>query len=161
MMKRVIMMLLLLFWLAPTSWAQSTFPTTPMVDPTCLKSPEVCQKRAAKKEEILQRCAADPDWCQQWRAQRMEQREERKLLQKRCKANPDKCKELRQQFREKKALERKQARKALKQAQQQWCTDNPVICEQWVAENKELDRKCQEMRRELEQKYPTRPSSKD
>jgi len=160
MMKRV-MMMLILFGLAPISWAQSTFPTTPMADPMCLKSPEVCQQRAAKKEQILQRCAADPTWCQQWRAKRMKQSEERKALQRQCKANPDKCKELRQQFREKKAQERKRARKALKQAQEQWCTNNPVICQQWKAEKKELDRKCQEMRRQLEQKYPSRPSRQD
>ncbi len=160
--KTVVLLLLGLFLFAPASWAE-----TPTIDPFCLDSPEKCQKRAAKKEALRQRCAADPDWCKQWRANQMRIREERRALRRQCKANPDKCGEFRRQFKEKQAQrrkreqqKRKEARKKLRKAQKQWCTNNPTPCEQWKTEKREVDKKYQEQLRQLDKKY-SRPHRQD
>jgi hypothetical protein len=140
---------------------------TPRIDPDCIDSLEVCQKRAAEKEAIRQQCAADPVWCEKRRKSLRQQqtekealREERRVLRKQCKANPDQCEELTRQFREKQKQRRKEARQKLKKAQEQWCTDNPSNCERWKEDKKALNKQCQKMRRQLDKKYPGRPQSK-
>jgi hypothetical protein len=167
----VVILLLPLFWFAPASWAEQAEYSAATTDPFCFDSAEECQVRAAKdvtkaakKEAIRQRCAADPAWCENWRADRIKQREEQKALKEQCKANPNQCKELRRQFKQKKAQEQKEARKkqkeaqlALRKAQKQWCVDNPIACEQWKVDKMETQRKCQELRRQLEEKHPERP----
>lgn len=137
---------------------------TPMVDPDCIDSLEVCQERAAKKEAIRQHCAADPVWCEERRERLKQQQKEkenlrnqRRALRKQCKANPDQCKELKRQFKEKQKKRRKKAQQKLKDAQKQWCTDNPNDCERWKEDKKALSKQCQKMRRQLDKKYPGRP----
>jgi hypothetical protein len=145
---------------------------TPMVDPDCIDSLEVCQERAAEKEAIRQRCATDPVWCEERRSglkqlqrEKDDLRKQRRALRKQCKANPDQCAELKQQFREKqkqskRQQRRREARQKLKEAQKQWCTENPSDCERWKEEKKVLSKQYQEMRRQLDKKYPGKPQSK-
>ncbi len=142
-----------------------------MVDPDCIDSLEVCQERAAEKEAIRQQCATDPVWCEKRRKSLRQQqrekedlREQRKALRKQCKANPDQCKELKRQFKEKQKQSKRQqrkrkARQKLKEAQEQWCTNNSSDCERWKEEKKALSKKIQEMRRQLDKKYPGKPQS--
>jgi len=139
---------------------------TPTVDPDCIDSLQVCQERAAKKEAVRQHCAADPVWCEKRRESLKQQlkekkalREERKALRKQCKANPDQCKELKRQFKEKQKQRKGESRKKLKEAQKQWCTDNPSDCERWKEEKKVLSKQYREMRRQLDKKYPGKPQS--
>jgi len=152
------LLLLILFGLIPSTFAQSSNSSKePMIDPNCLNSLEVCQKQAAKREALRQRCAEDPVWCEERRARLKQEREERQALKKQCQANPAQCKELKRQYREKKKEERRKAKQPLKEAQAQWCADNPSDCERWKADKKTLGKECRKMRRQLEEKYPSRP----
>ncbi|MDM8557800.1 hypothetical protein [Candidatus Parabeggiatoa sp. HSG14] len=172
MTRMVVVLLLPLFWFTSVSWAEEQFDSSAAtIDPFCFDSAEECQIReakkatkAAKEDAIRQRCVDDPAWCENWRAERMKQREEQKALKEQCKANPKQCKELRRQFKQKKKQEQKEARQkqketrlALRKAQKKWCTDNPIACEQWKVDKMEAQKKCQELHRQLEEKYPERP----
>jgi septal ring factor EnvC (AmiA/AmiB activator) len=164
-------LLLTVFGFISANSVQAESSNTPMIDPDCIGSLEVCQERAAEKEAIRQQCAADPVWCEKRRKSLRQQqrekedlREQRKALRKQCKANPDQCKELKRQFKEKQKQSKRQqrkreARQKLKEAQKQWCTNNPSDCERWKEEKKVLSKQIQEMRRQLEKKYPGKPQS--
>ena len=53
------LLLLILFGLVPSTFAQSSHSAKePMIDPNCIDSLEVCQERAAKREALRQRCAS-------------------------------------------------------------------------------------------------------
>jgi DNA anti-recombination protein RmuC len=164
---KIVMLSLVLGWFASTSLAQTDSP--PMVDPFCLDDdPAICEKRAAKKKantrEIRQRCAEDPEWCQEWRTNRQRLHAERRALKKQCKENPEQCDELTRQLKEKQAQRRqekreqkKEAKQKLKEARVLWCTENPKICKQWKAEKKALQEKCREKHLQLLEKYPDVP----
>ena len=96
-MKKTLIFLMLAGFI-PASFAQS------QVDPFCLDDPAVCEQKAAKKaekrEKIRQRCAEDPQWCQEWRRERQRQHAERRALRKQCKENPNQCDELKLCIRE-------------------------------------------------------------
>jgi chromosome segregation ATPase len=156
-MKKTVIFLMLAGFI-PASFAQS------QVDPFCLDDPAVCEQKAAKKaekrEKIRERCAADPQWCQEWRSERQRLHAERRALRKQCKENPSQCGELRRQFKERQAKrqetkreQRKRERQMLKKGQQQWCTNNPTACEQWKAEKRALQEKCRESQEQLLKKY--------
>ena len=162
----VIPLFLILLGSAPLSWAeevaepptkQSSTLTPPMTDPNCVDSQEVCQQRAEKREALRQRCANDPEWCKEYRAEKRQRREEVQALKKQCQAHPEQCAEIKQQFKQQQKERRQTERQKLKDAQMQWCLDNQAACEQWKIDFKQIQQKCQELRRQLEEKYPTRP----
>ncbi len=164
MTKITVISLLTLLILAPLSWSQQTDSaeqsatlTQPILDPNCLDSFEVCQQRAAKREALRQRCAADPEWCKAYRDKKRQLREERKALKKQCQANPEQCQELKQQFQQRQAQRKKEESQQLKNAQMQWCLNNPTACEQWKMDSKQVQQKCQELKNQLREKYPNRP----
>lgn len=165
MIKITVIPLLILLGSAPLlSWAQLAEPPTqsstltpPMIDPDCVASTEVCQQRAEKRQALLQRCAADPEWCKEYRAKKRQTHEEAQALKKQCQEHPEQCAELKQQFNQRQAQQRKTEHQKLENAQMQWCLDNQAACEQWKIDFKQMQQKYQELRRQLEEKYPTRP----
>jgi DNA repair exonuclease SbcCD ATPase subunit len=128
-----------------------------MIDPDCVASTEVCLQRAEKRETLMRHCAADPEWCKDYRAKKQQAYEEAQALNKQCRDHPEQCAELRQQFNQKQAQQRKAERQKLDNAQMQWCLDNQAACEQWKIDLKQIQQKCQELQHQLEEKYPTRP----
>ncbi len=159
-----IAMLLLLASLVPASFAQSASSTIPPIDPNCLDSQEVCQKRAIKREELRQHCIADPLWCEERRAKKKLERDEKRALRQQCKVNPEQCETLKEQFRQRKAQanrERRQKRREqqqkLKKNQTQWCTNNSSDCNRWKADLKVLQKECKKKRTQLQDQYPDRP----
>jgi len=127
-------------------------------DPTCLAKPEVCQRQAEKREEMRQRCQEDPEWCKQWRAERMRLQAEKRQIKEKCKEQPDKCEEIKKQYREERAKKRQDANKKRKEAQKQWCEQNRNECRRWKADKKKLHEEYLEKLRQLaKEKYPTRP----
>lgn len=163
MIKITVIPLLILLGSTPLSWAeepstnQSPTLTPPMIDPNCVDSVEVCQLRAEKREALRQRCANDPEWCKEYRAKKRQRREEARALKKQCQANPEQCAEIKQQFKQKRAEQRQSERQQLKNAQMQWCLDNPAVCKQWEIDFKQTQQQCQKLRHQLAKKYPTRP----
>ena len=166
MIKITVMPLLILLGSAsPFSLAQPTNEsptpsptlTPPMIDPDCVASTEVCQQRAEKRQALLQHCAADPEWCKEYRAKKRQAHEEAQALKKQCQAQPEQCAELKQQFKQRQAQQRKAERQKLDNAQMQWCLDNQAACEKWKIDFKQMQQQCQKLRRQLEEKYPTRP----
>jgi hypothetical protein len=159
--KTAVMLLLGLFVVAPASWAnnQSANSKPLIIDLDCLDGPKVCRERAAKKEALRQQCTNYPEWCQQWHTNQVETREERRALREACKINPNpnECQRLKGQFKGKKGQRRKAVRQKLKEAQQQWCEDNPTLCKQWKADRKKVQQQCNELRRQLAEKYSSRP----
>ena len=159
--KTAVMLLLSLLVVAPASWAynQSANSKPLIVDLDCLDGPKICRERAAKKKALEQQCAAYPDWCQQWYTKQQGAREENRALKEACKTNlnANRCAQLKWEFKGKKAQRRKAERQKLKQAQQQWCDNNPAACEQWKAERKKIQQQCQQLHRQLAEKYPSRP----
>lgn len=164
--KIAVMLLLTSFCVAP--FAQPVTSTTPMVDPDCIDSPDVCQertkKRAERREALRQRCIKDPVWCEERRARSRQQREEKRALRQQCRANPEQCEALKQQFKHKQAQarkeqrqKRKEKRQKLKKAQKQWCVDNPQDCKHWKADMRALRKKYKEMLSQLQDQYPSRP----
>lgn len=131
-----------------------------LIDPNCTASPEACRTQAIQRQERIERCTKDPQWCEQYKADVKKKREinqtlckenpafceARQNLAQQCKQEPAKCSELRQAF-----------KKSQEEAQQQWCTKNPERCAAWQQDQKELQEKCQEMRQQLLDKYSDRP----
>jgi len=138
------------------------------IDPNCLESREVCEKKALEREARVKRCQENPQSCEQERLERMQQQEKRKkfcqenpavckkqheervALETQCKAQPEQCAELKKQFNRKKNEERTLAF-------EQWCTNNAKSCEKWKAESKKIQEQCAEMRKQLKQKFPDMP----
>ncbi|OQW93609.1 MAG: hypothetical protein BWK79_10205 [Beggiatoa sp. IS2] len=166
---KTLLLVTLMGWMV-SAWAGD--PATSIgavpIDPNCLESREVCEKRALEQQARIRRCAEKPQLCEQQRNEKREkreqrqkfcaenpevckqQREEREALEAQCKAQPEQCAELKKQFHRKKAEEKKQAF-------DQWCTHSPQACEQWKAESEKIREQCAEMQRQLRQKFPDMP----
>jgi len=158
-----IAMMLLLTSFVPASFAQSAN-LAPIIDPNCFDSPEVCQERAQRREELRQRCIADPVWCEERRTRLKREHDEKRELRQQCKATPEQCKTLTKQFRQRKAKRerekrqrRREQRQKLKKAQQRWCEDNPSDCKRWKADFRALQKAYKEKHNQLQDQYPNRP----
>jgi len=147
-----VLLLLPLLWLSIAAEAKDA-----MIDPDCVKSQQECQRRANQKEAVRQHCLADPEWCKERRYNRRLEMEERRELKRQCKLHPDKCAELTSEFKKRQNQLRKENRDKLKQEQEQWCTDNPVACEQWKTELEKIQAQCQQLKFQLMEKFPDRP----
>ena len=160
--KTAVMLLLSLF-VTTASWADNQSannnPKPLIIDLDCLDGPNACRERAARKEALRRQCAAYPEWCQQWHTNQVETRQEKRALREACKTdpNPNRCEQLKGQLKGKKAQRRKKERQLLKNAQQQWCDNNPSVCKQWKDDRKKMRQQCQELGRQLAEKYPSRP----